>query len=407
MTLFEEFKRRGLIAQCTDEEKVKELLENEKVTFYIGFDATADSLHIGHFLQLIVIKHLQKAGHMPILLLGTGTTMVGDPTGKTDMRKMMTVEEINYNADQFLKQMGKYVDISPDKAIVARNGDWLMNLKYIELLRDVGVHFSVNRMLTADSVKTRLERGCTFLEFNYMIMQSYDFLHLFREYNCKMELGGNDQWSNILGGVELVRRVEHQDVYGLTFTLLTTKEGKKMGKTENGAIWLDPQKTTPYEFFQYWRNVDDADVINCLKLLTFLPIEEIEAMESWQGNELNKAKEILAYELTKMVHGQQEADKALAAAKALFSGGTDNSNMPTTQLPSDLFQEDTIGILDLLVTSGLAPSKAEGRRLVQQGGISVNEQKISDPTARIPADLFDRGEVIVKKGKKVFHKVIR
>ncbi len=407
MTLFEEFKRRGLIAQCTDEEKVKELLENEKVTFYIGFDATADSLHIGHFLQLIVIKHLQKAGHMPILLLGTGTTMVGDPTGKTDMRKMMTVEEINYNADQFLKQMGKYVDISPDKAIVARNGDWLMNLKYIELLRDVGVHFSVNRMLTADSVKTRLERGCTFLEFNYMIMQSYDFLHLFREYNCKMELGGNDQWSNILGGVELVRRVEHQDVYGLTFTLLTTKEGKKMGKTENGAIWLDPQKTTPYEFFQYWRNVDDADVINCLKLLTFLPIEEIEAMESWQGNELNKAKEILAYELTKMVHGQQEADKALAAAKALFSGGTDNSNMPTTQLPSDLFQEGTIGILDLLVTSGLAPSKAEGRRLVQQGGISVNEQKISDPTARIPADLFDRGEVILKKGKKVFHKVIR
>ena len=407
MTLFEEFKRRGLIAQCTDEEKVKELLENEKVTFYIGFDATADSLHIGHFLQLIVIKHLQKAGHMPILLLGTGTTMVGDPTGKTDMRKMMTVEQINYNADQFLKQMGKYVDISPDKAIVARNGDWLMNLKYIELLRDVGVHFSVNRMLTADSVKTRLERGCTFLEFNYMIMQSYDFLHLFREYNCKMELGGNDQWSNILGGVELVRRVEHQDVYGLTFTLLTTKEGKKMGKTENGAIWLDPQKTTPYEFFQYWRNVDDADVINCLKLLTFLPIEEIEAMESWQGNELNKAKEILAYELTKMVHGQQEADKALAAAKALFSGGTDNSNMPTTQLPSDLFQEGTIGILDLLVTSGLAPSKAEGRRLVQQGGISVNEQKISDPTARIPADLFDRGEVILKKGKKVFHKVIR
>lgn len=407
MTLFEKFKRRGLIAQCTDEEKVKELLENEKVTFYIGFDATADSLHIGHFLQLIVIKHLQKAGHMPILLLGTGTTMVGDPTGKTDMRKMMTVEEINYNADQFLKQMGKYVDISPDKAIVARNGDWLMNLKYIELLRDVGVHFSVNRMLTADSVKTRLERGCTFLEFNYMIMQSYDFLHLFREYNCKMELGGNDQWSNILGGVELVRRVEHQDVYGLTFTLLTTKEGKKMGKTENGAIWLDPQKTTPYEFFQYWRNVDDADVINCLKLLTFLPIEEIEAMESWQGNELNKAKEILAYELTKMVHGQQEADKALAAAKALFSGGTDNSNMPTTQLPSDLFQEGTIGILDLLVTSGLAPSKAEGRRLVQQGGISVNEQKISDPTARIPADLFDRGEVILKKGKKVFHKVIR
>ncbi len=407
MTLFEEFKRRGLIAQCTDEEKVRELLEKEKVTFYIGFDATADSLHIGHFLQLIVIKHMQMAGHMPILLLGTGTTMVGDPTGKTDMRKMMTVEEINYNADQFLKQMGKYVDIAPGKAIVARNGDWLMNLKYIELLRDVGAHFSVNRMLTADSVKTRLERGCTFLEFNYMIMQSYDFLQLFREYNCKIELGGNDQWSNILGGVDLVRRIEHQDVYGLTFTLLTTKEGKKMGKTENGAVWLDPQKTTPYEFFQYWRNVDDADVINCLKLLTFIPIEEIEAMENWQGNELNKAKEILAYDLTKMVHSQEEADKALAAARALFSGGTDNSNMPTTQLPSDLFQEGTIGILDLLIAAGLAPSKAEGRRLVQQGGISVNEQKVSDPMARISADLFDKGEVIVKKGKKVFHKVIR
>ncbi len=407
MTLFEEFKRRGLIAQCTDEEKVRELLEKEKVTFYIGFDATADSLHIGHFLQLIVIKHMQMAGHMPILLLGTGTTMVGDPTGKTDMRKMMTVEEINYNADQFLKQMGKYVDIAPGKAIVARNGDWLMNLKYIELLRDVGAHFSVNRMLTADSVKTRLERGCTFLEFNYMIMQSYDFLQLFREYNCKIELGGNDQWSNILGGVDLVRRIEHQDVYGLTFTLLTTKEGKKMGKTENGAVWLDPQKTTPYEFFQYWRNVDDADVINCLKLLTFIPIEEIEAMENWQGNELNKAKEILAYDLTKMVHSQEEADKALAAARALFSGGTDNSNMPTTQLPSELFQEGTIGILDLLIAAGLAPSKAEGRRLVQQGGISVNEQKVSDPMARISADLFDKGEVIVKKGKKVFHKVIR
>ncbi len=406
MTLFEEFKRRGLIAQCTDEEKVQELLENEQVTFYIGFDATADSLHIGHFLQLIVIKHLQKAGHMPILLLGTGTTMVGDPTGKTDMRKMMTVEEINYNADQFLKQMGKFVDITPEKAIVARNGDWLMNLKYIELLRDVGVHFSVNRMLTADSVKTRLERGCTFLEFNYMIMQSYDFLHLFREYNCKMQLGGSDQWSNILGGVDLVRRVEHKDVYGLTFTLLTTKEGKKMGKTENGAIWLDPQKTSPYDFFQYWRNVDDADVINCLKLLTFIPIEEIEAMESWQGNELNKAKEILAYELTKMVHSQEEADKALTAAKALFSGGADNSNMPTTQISSESFQEGAIGILDLLLVSGLSPSKAEGRRLVQQGGISVNEEKITDPMARVSINVFEQGEVIIKKGKKVFHKVV-
>lgn len=407
MTVFEEFKRRGLIAQCTDEEKVKELLEKEKVTFYIGFDATADSLHVGHFLQLIVIKHLQKAGHVPILLLGTGTTMIGDPTGKTDMRKMMTVDEINYNADQFLKQMSKFVDITPGKAIIARNGDWLMNLKYIELLRDVGVHFSVNKMLSADCVKTRLERGCTFLEFNYMIMQSYDFLHLFREYGCKMELGGNDQWSNILGGVDLVRRVEREEVYGLTFTLLTTKEGKKMGKTENGALWLNPEKTTPYEFFQYWRNVDDADVINCLKLLTFLPIEEIEAMENWQGSELNKAKEILAYELTKMVHSKEDADKALEAAKALFSGGSDNSNIPATQLPEELFQDGSVGILDLLVSAGLAPSKAEGRRLVQQGGISVNEEKVMDPTARIPADLFAKGDVIVKKGKKVFHKVTK
>ncbi|MBR6608291.1 MAG: tyrosine--tRNA ligase [Oscillospiraceae bacterium] len=406
MTVFEEFKRRGLIAQCTDEEKVKELLENEKVTFYIGFDATADSLHVGHFLQLIVIKHLQKAGHMPILLLGTGTTMVGDPTGKSDMRKMMTVDEINYNADRFLDQMSKFVDVTPGKAIVARNGDWLMNLKYIELLRDVGVHFSVNKMLTADSVKTRLERGCTFLEFNYMIMQSYDFLHLFREHGCKMELGGNDQWSNILGGVDLVRRVEREEVYGLTFTLLTTKEGKKMGKTENGALWLDPNKTSPYEFFQYWRNVDDADVINCLKLLTFLPIEEIEAMESWQGSELNKANEILAYELTKMVHSEEDANKAMEAAKALFGGGADNSNMPTTQLPADLFNDGTIGILDVLVAAGLAPSKAEGRRLVQQGGISVNDEKVTDPTARLSEVLF-QNDVIVKKGKKVFHKVTK
>ena len=406
MTVFEEFKRRGLIAQCTDEEKVKELLENEKVTFYIGFDATADSLHVGHFLQLIVIKHLQNAGHMPILLLGTGTTMVGDPTGKSDMRKMMTVDEINYNADRFLDQMSKFVDVTPGKAIVARNGDWLMNLKYIELLRDVGVHFSVNKMLTADSVKTRLERGCTFLEFNYMIMQSYDFLHLFREHGCKMELGGNDQWSNILGGVDLVRRVEREEVYGLTFTLLTTKEGKKMGKTENGALWLDPKKTSPYEFFQYWRNVDDADVINCLKLLTFLPIEEIEAMESWQGSELNKAKEILAFELTKMVHSEEDAQKAMDAAKALFGGGADNSNMPTTQLAAELFNEGTIGILDILVAAGLAPSKAEGRRLVQQGGISVNDEKVTDPTARISEELF-QNDVIVKKGKKVFHKVTK
>lgn len=407
MTVFEEFKRRGLIAQCTDEEKVKELLDHEKTTFYIGFDATADSLHVGHFLQLVVIKHLQQAGHTPILLLGTGTTMVGDPTGKTDMRKMLTVDEINYNADQFLKQMSKFVDVTPGKAIVARNGDWLMNLKYIELLRDVGVYFSVNKMLTADSVKTRLERGLSFIEFNYMIMQSYDFLHLFREYGCKMELGGNDQWSNIINGVDLVRRVEREDVYGLTFTLLTTKEGKKMGKTENGAVWLDPAKTSPYEFFQYWRNVDDGDVINCLKLLTFLPIEEIEAMEKWEGSELNKAKEILAYELTKMVHSEDDANKALEAARALFVGGSDNTHMPTTQLSSDLFQDGSVGVLDILVAAGLAPSKAEGRRLVQQGGISVDEENVTDPMARIPEGAFAKGEIIVKKGKKIFHKITK
>lgn len=406
MTVFEEFKRRGLIAQCTNEEKVKELLENEKITFYIGFDATADSLHVGHFLQLVVIKHLQQAGHTPILLLGTGTTMVGDPTGKTDMRRMMSVEEINYNADCFLQQMSKFVDITPGKAIVARNGDWLLELKYLDLLRDVGVHFSVNRMLTMDSVKTRLERGLSFLEFNYQIMQSYDFLHLFREYGCVMEFGGNDQWSNIIGGVELVRRVEQKDVYGLTFTLLTTKEGKKMGKTESGAVWLDPEKTPPYEFFQYWRNVDDGDVINCLKLLTFVPIEQIEEMESWQGSDINRAKEILAYELTKDVHGKEAADKSLQAAKALFAGGGDDSEMPTTTLTKEQMGQGGIALLDLLTVTELAPSKGEARRLVQQGGIAVNDEKITDIGHVVTTEAFTDGQIIIKKGKKVYHKVM-
>ncbi|MBC8545470.1 tyrosine--tRNA ligase [Clostridiaceae bacterium NSJ-31] len=403
MTVFEELKRRGLIAQMTNEDKIKEMLENEKVTFYIGFDATADSLHVGHFLQLIVIRHMQKAGHTPILLLGTGTTMVGDPTGKTDMRPMLTREAINHNADCFVQQMSQFVDM--DHAIVEHNGDWLCELNYLQLLRDVGACFSVNKMLTAECFKTRLERGLSFLEFNYMIMQSYDFLHLFRAHNCRMELGGDDQWSNILGGVDLVRRKEQEEVCGMTFTLLTTKEGKKMGKTENGAIWLNPEKTSPYDFFQYWRNVDDADVIHCLKLLTFLPIEEIEAMESWQGSELNKAKEILAYELTKMVHSEKEADKALEAARSVFGAGAASANMPTTQLAAADFTDGQIAVLDLLVKTGLAPSKGEARRLIQQGGVSIDDQKVTDVMAVLPLTKLEAGHKVIRKGKKVFHKV--
>ena len=400
--VFEELERRGLIAQMTHPEKIREMLDNEKITFYIGFDATADSLHVGHFLQLMVINHMIRAGHTPILLLGTGTTMVGDPTGKTDMRKMLSVEEINYNADRFLEQMGRLVDL--DKCIVERNGDWLMKFGYIELLRDVGVHFSVNRMLTAECFKSRLERGLSFIEFNYMIMQSYDFLHLFRTHNCRMELGGDDQWSNIIGGVELVRKVEGKEVCGMTFTLLTTKEGKKMGKTESGAVWLDPKKYSPYDFFQYWRNVADDDVINCLKLITFVPIEEIEAMEKWEGSQLNAAKERLAYEVTKFVHGQDAADKALAAAKALFVSGSADANMPTTQLSDSDLTDGAIGILDLLVKTGLAPSKSEARRLVQGGGVVMNEEKISDANARVSREQLS-ASVVLRKGKKVYHKV--
>lgn len=400
--VFEELERRGLIAQMTHPEKIKDKLDSQQTTFYIGFDATADSLHVGHFLQLMVINHMIKAGHTPILLLGTGTTMVGDPTGKTDMRKMLTVEEINYNADRFLEQMSKLVPL--DKCIVARNGDWLLKLNYIELLRDVGVHFSVNRMLTFECFKSRLEKGLTFIEFNYMIMQSYDFLKLYSDYNCTMQLGGDDQWANIIGGVELVRRVKGEEVCGMTFTLLTTKEGKKMGKTENGAVWLDPAKYSPYDFFQYWRNVADDDVINCLKLITFVPIEEIEEMEKWDGSQLNAAKERLAYEVTKFVHGQMEADKAITAAKALFGAGMDDENMPSTTLVASDLTEGAIGVLDLLVKTGLAPSKAEGKRLVQQGGVAVNDSKVTDIAAKLTAEELVK-PVIVKKGKKVFHKV--
>ena len=400
MTVFEELKRRGLIAQMTHEDKIEELLNNEKVTFYIGFDATADSLHVGHFLQLVVMKRLQMAGHRPIALLGTGTTLVGDPTGKTDMRPMLTKEQIAHNAECFRRQMSKFVDFSGDNAKIVKNGDWLCEFKYLEFLRDVGKFFSVNKMLTAECFKSRLEKGLSFIEFNYMIMQSYDFLHLYRTEGCKIELGGDDQWSNILGGVDLVRRVEGEEVYGMTFTLLTTKEGKKMGKTEKGALWLDPEKTTPYEFFQYWRNVGDDDVINCMKLLTFVPIEEIESMENLTGAELNPVKERLAFELTRMVHGEDEAQKALETARQVFSSAANSEDMPTTVLVEDDFENGEIGILALLVKCGLAPSNGEARRLVQQGGISVDGEKVADPKYMVKIDDF----VVIKKGKKVFHK---
>ena len=407
MTVFEELKRRGLIAQMTHEDKIKEALENEQVTFYIGFDATADSLHVGHYLQLVVMRHLQLAGHKPVALHGTGTTMVGDPTGRTDMRQMLTPEEINHNAECFKKQMSKFIDFSDDKALIVKNGDWLLNLNYIDFLRDVGRYFSVNQMLTAESVKNRLERGLSFLEFNYMLMQSYDFLHLYQTMGCTMELGGDDQWSNILKGIDLVRRVEGEEVYGMTFTLLTTKEGKKMGKTAKGALWLDENKCSPYDFFQYWRNVSDDDVINCLKLITFLPIEEIEAMESWEGSQLNKAKEILAFEVTKMVHGEEKATEALGAARALFTANSDDANMPTTQLADSDFNDGQIGLLDLMVKTKLCPSKGEARRLVQQGGVSVDDVKVTDPAKVLTAQDFEKGHVIIKKGKKVFHKACK
>lgn len=409
MTVFEELTRRSLIAQMTHPEEIKRKLENEKVTFYVGFDATADSLHVGHFLQLVVMSRLQKAGHRPIVLLGTGTTMVGDPTGKTDMRKMLTIEEINHNAQCFQSQMSKFLEFGEpggEGAFIVRNGDWLLKFGYLEMLREVGVHFSVNKMLTAECFKSRLEKGLSFIEFNYMIMQSYDFLHLFRTYGCQMELGGDDQWANILGGVDLVRRVESGEANGMTFRLLTTKEGKKMGKTENGAIWLDPNKTSPYDFFQYWRNVDDGDVINCLKLLTFLPIEEIEAMEKWEGEKLNVAKVLLAFELTKMVHSKEEADKALEAAKALFSAGSDSENMPSTEIDSASFFDGALSVLDLMLLCKLIPSKGEGRRLIEQGGVSVNEQKITDIAATVEAADFKNGALIIRKGKKVFHRAV-
>jgi len=405
MSVFETLKERGYIAQMTHEEEIKKLLENEKVTFYIGFDPTADSLHVGHFVQLMVMAHMQKAGHRPIAILGGGTAMVGDPSGRTDMRKMLTLEEIQHNAEKFKKQMTKFIDFSDGKALMINNADWLLKLNYVEFLRNIGVHFSVNRMLTAECFKTRLERGLSFIEFNYMLMQSYDFLKLFQDYNCKLQLGGDDQWSNILGGVELIRRVEGKEAYGMTFVLLTTSEGKKMGKTQKGALWLDPEKTSPFEFYQYWRNVHDNDVIKCLKLLTFLPMSEIEELSKLKDEQINAAKKILAYEVTKLVHGEEEANKAQKLAEALFEKAGDTTNMPKTEIPSaDI--ENGISILDVLIKTGLAPSKSEGRRLIIQGGIYIGEKRVDSPDYQLTADSFENNELIIRKGKKVFHKVV-
>ncbi len=407
MTLYEELKRRGLIAQVTDEEEIKEMINNGKATFYIGFDCTADSLTAGHFMALTLMKRLQMAGNRPIALIGGGTTMIGDPSGRTDMRKMLTKEDIAHNAECFKRQMERFIEFGEGKAMMLNNADWLMNLNYIELLRDVGACFSVNRMLTAECYKQRMEKGLSFLEFNYMIMQSYDFYHMFQHYGCNMQFGGDDQWSNMLGGTELIRRKLGKDAYAMTITLLTDSQGKKMGKTAGNAVWLDAQKTSPYDFFQYWRNVDDADVIKCLKMLTFIPIEEIESMESWEGAQLNVAKERLAFELTAMVHGEEEAQKALDASKALFVSGGNTENMPTTELTAADFDENgSLAVADLLVKTELAPSKAEAKRLIKQGGIAVNDEKVTAFDAAVTENDFAQGHLILKKGKKVFHKVV-
>ena len=399
--VFDVLKERGLIAQCTHENEIRELLGKEKVTFYIGFDPTADSLHVGHFLQMVVMRHMQMHGHRPIALVGGGTGHVGDPSGRTDMRQMMTEEVINHNCECFKEQLAKVVDFSDDKAIMVNNADWLLKLNYVDFLRDIGACFSVNQMLTAECFKQRLEKGLSFLEFNYMLMQSYDFLMLSRKYDCKLELGGDDQWSNILGGLDLCRRKDSKQVYGMTFTLLTNSEGKKMGKTQSGAVWLDPKKTTPYDFYQYWVNVADSDVINCLKLLTFVPMDEIREMEKWEGAELNKAKRILAYEVTKLVHGEDEANKVKAAAEAVFAGGGVSADMPTTVITDVV----GMGVLDVLVTTGLVASKGEARRIVSQNGLSINDAKYTDVNGKITEDMVTDDGIIIKKGKKVFHRI--
>lgn len=404
MGVYEELIARGLIAQVTNEEEIKKMVNQGKATFYIGFDPTADSLHVGHFMALCLMKRLQMAGNRPIALIGGGTAMIGDPSGKTDMRKMMTTEIIQHNVDCFKKQMSKFIEFGEGKAMMVNNADWLLDLNYMDVLREIGPHFSVNRMLTAECYKQRMEKGLTFLEFNYMIMQSFDFYTLFQKYDCNMQFGGDDQWSNMLGGTELIRRKLGKDAHAMTINLLLNSEGKKMGKTESGAVWLDAEKTSPYEFFQYWRNVSDADVIKCLKMLTFLPLEEIEAMEKWEGSALNKAKEILAFELTQLVHGTEEAQKAKEAATALFAGGVNSENMPTTVLLDEQFIDGGIDILTLLVTAGMTASKSEARRAVDQGGVSVNGNKVTDTKTVYPKSAFTE-EFIIKKGKKSFHKI--
>ena len=405
MTIFDELKARGLLAQLTDEEEIKELINNGKATFYIGFDPTADSLHVGHFMALCLMKRLQMAGNKPIALIGGGTAMVGDPSGRTDMRQMMTPETIQHNVDCFKKQMERFIDFSDGKALLVNNADWLMNLNYIKLLRDVGAHFSVNRMLTAECYKQRMEKGLSFLEFNYMIMQSYDFFNLYKEYGCNMQFGGDDQWSNMLGGTELIRRKLGKDAYAMTITLLLNSEGKKMGKTQSGAVWLDPKKTSPYDFYQYWRNVADADVLKCLRMLTFLPLEQIDEMDKWEGSQLNKAKEILAYELTALVHGEEEAKKADTAAKSLFAGGAKGGSVPTTEITKDELGEG-LQIIEVLEKCKLIPSRGEGRRLVQQGGVRVNEEKVTDIGTVITAEMCDEdGIIMIQKGKKTFHQL--
>ena len=406
MTLYDELVARGLIAQVTDEEEIKDLINNGKATFYIGFDPTADSLHVGHFMALCLMKRLQMAGNKPIALIGGGTAMIGDPSGRTDMRQMMTPETIQHNCDCFKKQMSRFIDFSDGKALMVNNADWLMDLNYIDVLREVGAHFSVNRMLTAECYKQRMEKGLSFLEFNYMIMQSYDFYTLYQKYGCNMEFGGDDQWSNMLGGTELIRRKLGKDAYAMTINLLLNSEGKKMGKTQSGAVWLDPEKTSPFDFFQYWRNVADSDVLKCIRMLTFLPLEEIDAMESWEGAQLNEAKEILAFELTKLVHGEEEASKAREASHALFAGGGDSAHMPTVELSSADFADGDMDILSLLVKTELAPSRSDARRAVEQGGVSVADEKVTDIKTAYNADSFGAGGLVVKRGKKKFVKVI-
>ena len=404
MTLYDELVARGLIAQVTDEAEIKDLINNGKATFYIGFDPTADSLHVGHFMALCLMKRLQMAGNKPIALIGTA--MIGDPSGRTDMRQMMTPETIQHNCDCFKKQMSRFIDFSDGKALMVNNADWLMDLNYIDVLREVGAHFSVNRMLTAECYKQRMEKGLSFLEFNYMIMQSYDFYTLYQKYGCNMEFGGDDQWSNMLGGTELIRRKLGKDAYAMTINLLLNSEGKKMGKTQSGAVWLDPNKTSPFDFFQYWRNVSDADVLKCIRMLTFLPLEEIDAMESWEGAQLNQAKEILAFELTKLVHGEEEANKAKEASHALFAGGGDSAHMPTLELTAADFADGDLDILALLVKAELAPSRSDARRAVQQGGVSVADEKVTDIQTTYGADAFGADGLVVKRGKKKFVKIV-